>query len=55
MTSTAPSARLDEHDKTEWWDVARALKPGITEEEFNTMWEEFRQLKAQHARTQELN
>lgn len=32
---------LDEYDRTEWWDVCKKLRPDISEEEFNEMWEEF--------------
>lgn len=27
--------------KEEWWDVARRVKPSITWEEFEEMWNEF--------------
>lgn len=42
------SEPLNLYDKTEWWDVVRVLKPGLTVEEYEEMWEEFRELKAAH-------
>ena len=37
--------RLDEFDKDEWRDVARILCPGLTDEQFDVMWEEFIAMK----------
>lgn len=39
-------ARLDEFDKDEWWDVCRRLRPDLTREEYDAMWDEFQQAKA---------
>jgi hypothetical protein len=33
--------RLNEHDKEEWWFVARTLVPHITREEFDKQWDGF--------------
>lgn len=33
--------RLDEFDQDEWWDVCREVRPDITREEFDRMWEDF--------------
>jgi hypothetical protein len=38
--------RLDEYDKTEMRDISRALRPDITDAEFDADWEEFCRLKA---------
>lgn len=46
--------RLDEFDKVEWFDIARKLKPGLTEKEYNEMWDEFQQLKADYQRKMKL-
>jgi hypothetical protein len=45
-----PGTRLDEYDKTEWFDVARALKPGLTEDQYEAMWAAFEKTKAEHER-----
>ena len=47
MSSGDKPVRLDEFDRTEWFDVARALKPGLTEQEYGAMWDEFIALKRQ--------
>lgn len=39
-------ARLDELDKQEWRDVAKKVRPDLTDEEFEKMWEEFHREKA---------
>lgn len=39
--------RLDEFTKEEWWDVAKKLKPGLTEEEYDDMWDRFQEAKRQ--------
>lgn len=41
--------RLDEYTKDEWWDVARAVKPDLTREEYDAMWERFQADKARSA------
>lgn len=38
--------RLDQFDKIEWRDVARLLRPDITDAEFDQMWAEFQRMKA---------
>jgi hypothetical protein len=48
-------ARLDEYDKREWFDVARKLKPGLTEAEYDGMWERFIAMKAEHERLKGLS
>lgn len=45
---TLSSVRLDEYDKTEWWDVVRRCRPGITVAEFDVLWENFQAAKAAH-------
>lgn len=42
--------RLNEYTKAEWFDVARRLVPGITEEEFARQWDELMAAKAERAR-----
>lgn len=42
------TVRLNEFDKIEWRDVCRAIRPDITDEEFDRDWREFQDLK--HAR-----
>lgn len=42
--------RLDSLDKTEFFDVARRLKPGLTWAEYEVMWDEFQREKAEHFR-----
>lgn len=37
--------RMDELDKIEWFDVARKLKPGLTEEEYERLWADFQRAK----------
>lgn len=39
---------LNEYDKAEWFDVARKLSPGLTEDEYDQMWQRFVQAKADH-------
>jgi hypothetical protein len=46
MTGDNESARLDELDEIEFYDVARVFKPEITREEFHDMWVEFQAEKA---------
>jgi hypothetical protein len=33
-------------DKTEWWDVCKKINPGLTESEYDSMWDEFQAKKA---------
>lgn len=47
--------RLDEYDKAEWFDVARKLKPGLSEAEYEAMWADFQRFKADHQRQRGLN
>lgn len=49
MTNPTPAARLDEHDKDEWFDIVRVLKPGLTNAEYDVMWAEFQALKTKRA------
>lgn len=32
-------------DQLEWWDVCRRVKPHLTWEDFEELWEEFQELK----------
>jgi NAD-dependent DNA ligase len=45
---TQENARLDELDKEEWLEVALAVQPNITDEEYDAMWEEFQETKRRH-------
>lgn len=38
--------KLNEFTKEEWRDVARIVRPDLTDEEYNTMWDDFIQEKA---------
>jgi hypothetical protein len=42
--------RLNEFGKAEWFDIARKLKPNLTEDEYNLMWDEFQQAKRQRGK-----
>lgn len=42
-----PQTRLDELDRTEFYDVAHAVRPDLTLEDYEEMWEEATQAKAQ--------
>lgn len=46
---------LNEYDANEWYDISRKLKPDLTREEFDKMWEGFQAAKAEHLRQQKLN
>lgn len=39
------SARLDELDRTELGDLARRLRPDLTDEQVEAMWQRFIELK----------
>ncbi len=55
---TRPAAergKLDEHDKNEWWDICRALKPSTTWEQFEELWADFQTKKAERLRRKELS
>ena len=47
--------RLDEYTKDEWFLVVRKLRPDITEEEFDAMWEGFCCAKQEHEKRKALN
>lgn len=49
------TAKLDELDKEEMWDVGRRIVPGYTREKFERDWEEFLALKAEHERQRGMN
>jgi len=34
-------ARLYEFDQDEWWDVCRSLRPELTRDEYEIMWDDF--------------
>lgn len=38
--------RLDEFDEVEWFDICRKIKPDLTQEEFDAMWDSFQERKA---------
>jgi hypothetical protein len=42
--------KLNEYTKDEWKDVALHFKPGLTDEEYDEMWNGFRDFKAEHLR-----
>lgn len=44
-TAAAEAGHLNEFDKDEWLDIARVLRPDITEDEFEDMWAEFCEMK----------
>ena len=44
--AAAGRARLDEYDQSEWWDVARRLRPDITRKQFEQDWTEFLHMKS---------
>lgn len=50
ILSEIPSFRLDEYDKDEWFDVAKAMKPGLSPEHYEQMWERWMVARAQHER-----
>jgi hypothetical protein len=54
MGGRLSETRLDEYDKTEWFDVCRLLRPGLTEAEYTKLWDEFQERKAEHERTKGL-
>lgn len=37
--------KLTEFDKDEWRDIARRVAPEMTDEEFETMWTKFHEIK----------
>jgi hypothetical protein len=41
VVSREQTSRLDEFDKNEWRDVARRLKPDMTDAQFDEAWDEF--------------
>jgi hypothetical protein len=43
--TASPEARLDEHDRDEWRDVARVVRPDWTEAQFDAAWAEFVEMK----------
>ncbi len=51
MTETT---NLAEFDKTEWFDVCKRLKPGLTEDEYEAMWVEYVAMKHQWQKNKEL-
>ncbi len=55
MSGMAPEGvRLNEFDKSEWWDVARRLRPELIEAEYDAMWEDFQRMKREHQRQEQL-
>lgn len=47
--------RLDQFDQDEWFDLCRSLRPGITREQFEEVWERFEVEKLQHLRERSQN
>lgn len=47
--------RLDEYTREEWWDVARLCNPSLTRAEFDLMWSQFLDERAERERLRELN
>lgn len=39
------ATKLNEYTKEEWRDIAEAARPGITDEEYEAMWERFQRHK----------
>lgn len=39
-------SRLDEFDKDEWREVCRRLRPDVTDIEYEAMWNDFQERKA---------
>lgn len=48
-------ARINEFDREEWWDVARRVRPDLAREDYDRMWDEFQQEKAERQRRQALH
>lgn len=38
--------KLTEYNKIEWRSVVKKLKPGLTDEEYDRMWQDFVRVKA---------
>ncbi len=38
--------RLNEYDKTEWQDIAKKMVPGLLNEQYDEMWLNFLQARA---------
>lgn len=36
---------LNEFTREEWFDVVRTLKPDLSEEQFEELWDDFQQMK----------
>lgn len=49
------TVHLNEYDKLEWLQVARVLKPSLTEEEYDEMWADFQRCKEEHLKSKGLN
>jgi hypothetical protein len=47
--SAVDGVRLDELDKDEMWLVAKALRPELTEEEYEVIWEGFLEMKCNYS------
>jgi hypothetical protein len=47
--------RLDEYDKEEWFTILKKVRPGLTREEFEPLWEKFAAAKVIHQRQQRLH
>lgn len=41
-----PTGRLDEFTKEEWFDVCKKVKPGLTQDQYDKMWDDFQTEKA---------
>lgn len=47
--------KLNELDKEEWWDVARRVRPDLTREEYEAMWDGYHAEKTERQRQRELH
>ncbi len=47
--------RLDEVDKTEFWDLCRSLHPDLSSREYESMWEEAQQERMERRRKGEVH
>ena len=52
MTDTSDDARLNEFDKDEWREITRRVRPDWTDEQFETAWADFCELKYNKKRLQ---
>jgi seryl-tRNA synthetase len=53
--NTKDDAKLHEFDKVEWFDICKHIKPELTWEEYEPIWDTFQADKSARKRQQELN